>query len=233
MCQRRWLSQSCDPSQTLLQSGGGRRRLGAQVESCHRGSVLPCRPVPAQPHDDKCGTNLTLLADLVLVHSRSRRGHSIICVAQGSSLRAAANSSRMTISRGIRGDKSALLSASFRCAKVIPKSSSASIRSNSIVTTGPMVTGSGPTWTAGSLRVGTGGLLKDAEDVLMSCGGRTPEWPPQIVVPDILGGYRRGRAARHRHVCARQIRTGYDRTFCHVRRVSSTSIGPVRIWIVP
>lgn len=139
----------------------------------------------AQAHNDKCGTNLAFFSTPVFFHGRSRRGNLRPGVAHDPSLSANASLSRIAISSGTRGDRSILASASLRCANVIPRSSSASIRSNSTLTTGPIVATSGPFRAGGHCPCGNPGgcapSLSEGDgatspnDFLSPCGTRLPE----------------------------------------------------------
>src|ERR1700722_18970070 len=100
-------------------------------------------PLGAEAHDDQSGACLALFATSVLVHRGSRREYLCIAVAHLSSLRPRASLSRIAINSATRGDISALASAPLRWSTVIPRSSSASTRSSSILTTGPIVATSG------------------------------------------------------------------------------------------
>src|ERR1700683_4974797 len=93
----------------------------------------------AEAHNDQSGARLALFTTPVLVHRRSRRKYFGIAVAHLSSLRPRASLFRIAINSANRGDISALASASSRWTNAIPRSSSASARSNSTPTTGPIV----------------------------------------------------------------------------------------------
>ena len=98
----------------------------------------------AEADYDEGRAGFAIISTSILVHCHGRRMYIGAGIAHCSSLSPRASLSRIVIRSGTRGDISALASASLRCAKVIPRSSSASIRSSSILTTGSIIATNGP-----------------------------------------------------------------------------------------
>lgn len=121
-------------------------RASAMGDSNH--VIEDCRflfdPFRTQTYDNQGRASLADFSTSILVHFGSRRMHIGVGIARCSPLRPRASLSRNVIKTGTRGDISAGASASFRYANVIPRSSSTSIRSNWILTTGPNVARPGP-----------------------------------------------------------------------------------------
>ena len=113
-------------------------RCATRIMSSRIPNFLGC-PLCAETHHHQSSAGLALFTTPVLVHRGSRREDVGVAVTHLSSLSPRAILSRIAINSATRGDISALASASLRWANVIPRSSSASIRSSSTLITGPIV----------------------------------------------------------------------------------------------